>query len=144
MTSKKRGLGRGLEALLVDVPAKDDREDVADTVTRMQEVERLKAQLSTTARTQEIEQRKERLPTTARMQEVEQRREQLPRAKQASIATEKQQMPVTIEEVDGQTVMAAALIKNIQRESSHLLEEAESLINLLDEFELMVRRFEID
>jgi ParB family chromosome partitioning protein len=128
MTSKKRGLGRGLEALLVDVPAKDDREDVADTVTRMQEVERLKAQL----------------PTTARMQEVEQRREQLPRAKQASIAAEKQQMPVTIEEMDGQVVMAAALIKNIQRESSHLLEEAESLISLLDEFELMVRRLEID
>ncbi|WP_027158712.1 hypothetical protein [Methylobacter luteus] len=144
MTSKKRGLGRGLEALLVDVPAKDDREDVADAVTRMQEVERLNTQLSTTARTQAIEQRREQLPTTTRMQEVEQRKERLPRAKQTSIAAEKQQMPVTIEEMDGQAVMAAALIKNIQRESSHLLEEAESLISLLDEFELMVRRFEID
>jgi hypothetical protein len=160
MTSKKRGLGRGLEALLVDVPAKDDREDVVDTVTRMQEAERLKAQLPTTARmqeieqrreqlpttarTQEIEQRREQLPTTARTQEIEQRRKQLPGAKQTSIAAEKQQMPVTIEEMDGQAVMAAALIKNIQRESSHLLEEAESLISLLDEFELMVRRFEID
>jgi len=139
MSSKKRGLGRGLEALLVDVPARDDREDAADAVTSMQEVERLKAQLSTSARKQEIypqghkEQRREQLPATARMQEVEQRREQLPESEQASVAAEGQQAPV-----------AADLIKNIQQESGHLLEEAESLISLLDEFELMVRRLEID
>jgi hypothetical protein len=128
MTSKKRGLGRGLEALLVDVPAKDDREDVADISSSMQEVERLKAQLT----------------ATVGKQGLEQRREQLTVAKQMPAAAEKQQAPVAIEEIDGQTAMAAALIKNIQRESSHLLEEAESLISLLDEFELMVRRFETD
>lgn len=128
MTSKKRGLGRGLEALLVDVPAKDDREEAADISTSMQEVERLKAQLS----------------ATMGKQELEQRREQLPRAKQTPAAAEKQQAPVAIDEIDSQAAVAAALIKNIQRESSHLLEEAESLISLLDEFELMVRRFEID
>jgi hypothetical protein len=144
MTSKKRGLGRGLEALLVDVPAKDEREDAADIPTSMQEGERLKAQLSATVGKQEIEQRREQLPTTAGKQEIEQRREQLPRAKQTPAASEKQQAPVTIDEIDSQAVIAAALIKNIQRENSHLLEEAESLISLLDEFELMVRRFEID
>jgi|GEM_PF-343794 len=160
MTSKKRGLGRGLEALLVDVPAKDDRENAADISASMQEVERLKAQLSatigkqeleqrreqlpTTAGKQEVEQRREQLPTTAGKQEVEQRREQLPRAKQTPAAAEKQQAPATADEIDSQAVIAAALIKNIQRENSYLLEEAESLISLLDEFELMVRRFEID
>jgi hypothetical protein len=144
MTSKKRGLGRGLEALLVDVPAKDDRENAADISASMQEVERLKAQLSATVGKQEVEQRREQLPTTARKQEVEQRREQLPRAKQTPAAAEKQQAPATADEIDSQAVIAAALIKNIQRENSHLLEEAESLISLLDEFELMVRRFEID
>lgn len=144
MTSKKRGLGRGLEALLVDVPAKDDRENAADISASMQEVERLKAQLSATIGKQELEQRREQLPTTARKQEVEQRREQLPRAKQTPAAAEKQQAPATADEIDSQAVIAAALIKNIQRENSYLLEEAESLISLLDEFELMVRRFEID
>jgi ParB family chromosome partitioning protein len=144
MTSKKRGLGRGLEALLVDVPAKDDRENAADISASMQEVERLKAQLSATVGKQELEQRREQLPTTAGKQELEQRREQLPRAKQTPAAAEKQQAPATADEIDSQAVIAAALIKNIQRENSHLLEEAESLISLLDEFELMVRRFEID
>ncbi|MBF6650693.1 hypothetical protein [Methylobacter sp. BlB1] len=144
MTSKKRGLGRGLEALLVDVPAKDDRENAADISASMQEVERLKAQLSATVGKQGAEQRREQLPTTAGKQEVEQRREQLPRAKQTPAAAEKQQALATVDEIDSQAVIAAALIKNIQRENSHLLEEAESLISLLDEFELMVRRFEID
>ncbi|MEF3074799.1 hypothetical protein V2P20_07160, partial [Methylobacter sp. Wu1] len=78
MTSKKRGLGRGLEALLVDVPAKDDRENAADISASMQEVERLKAQLSATVGKQGVEQRREQLPTTAGKQEIEQRREQLP------------------------------------------------------------------
>lgn len=118
MTSKKRGLGRGLEALLVDVPVGDDREDAADAVASMQEVERLKAQLSTTTRKQEI------YPLG--------HKEQLP-SKQASVAAEGRLAAV-----------AAGSIENIQRESDHLLEEAESLINLLDEFELMVRRLEID
>lgn len=122
MTSKKRGLGRGLEALLVDVPVRDDREDAADAVASMQEVERLKAQLSTT-RKQEV------YP----LGHKEQRREQLPGSKQASVAAEGQLAAV-----------AAGSIENIQRESDYLLEEAESLINLLDEFELMVRRLEID
>jgi hypothetical protein len=143
MSSKKRGLGRGLEALLVDVPVRDDREDAADAVTSVQEVERLKAQLSTTPRKQEASSQEsnaqsgEALPATARMQEVypqghkEQRRE-LPESKQAPAAAEGQQAPV------------AADFKTIQRESDQLLEEAESLISLLDEFELMVRRLEID
>ncbi|WP_442498184.1 hypothetical protein [Methylobacter sp. sgz302048] len=144
MTSKKRGLGRGLEALLVDVPAKDDRENAADISASMQEVERLKAQLSATVGKQGVEQRREQLPTTAGKQELEQRREQLPRAKQTPAAAERQQAPETADEIDSQAVIAAALIKNIQRENSHLLEEAESLISLLDEFELMVRRLEID
>lgn len=110
MTLKRRGLGRGLEALLIDVPAKDDRKDATGPVTRVQEV----------------------CPPG--------HKEQLP----VAIVAEKQQVPVIIKEINDQAVIAAALIKNIQRENNHLLEEAESLISLLDEFELMVRRFETD
>lgn len=50
-----------------------------------------------------------------------------------------QQEPVAIEKVDNRTVMAQKLIENIQREHVRLLEEAEALKSLLDEFESIIR-----
>ncbi|WP_020158732.1 hypothetical protein [Methylobacter marinus] len=129
MTLKKRGLGRGLEALLVDVPAKD-RKDTAKTDAKP------------------VEQRREQSPSITSKPEIYplERKEQLPGKSQGSVAAEKQPKPApaTVEKVNEQATIAAALIKNVQRENHNLLEEAESLISLLDEFELMVRRFEID
>lgn len=50
-----------------------------------------------------------------------------------------QQEPVAIEKIDDRTVMAQKLIENIQREHVRLLEEAEALKSLLDEFESIIR-----
>lgn len=129
MTLKKRGLGRGLEALLVDVPAKD-RKDTAKTAAKS------------------VEQRREQSPSITSKPEIYplERKEQLPGKSQGAVAAEKQPepAPATVEKVNEQATIAAALIKNVQRENRNLLEEAESLISLLDEFELMVRRFEMD
>ena len=50
-----------------------------------------------------------------------------------------QKDPVTIEKIDDRTVMAQLLIENIQREHVRLLEEAEALKSLLDEFESIIR-----
>jgi ParB-like chromosome segregation protein Spo0J len=50
-----------------------------------------------------------------------------------------QKDPVTIEKIDDRTVMAQMLIENIQREHVRLLEEAEALKSLLDEFESIIR-----
>ena len=50
-----------------------------------------------------------------------------------------QQRPVTIEKIDDRTVMAQMLFENMQREHARLLEEAEALKSLLDEFESIVR-----
>ena len=50
-----------------------------------------------------------------------------------------QQDPVAIEKIDGRTVMAQKLIENIQRDHVRLLEEAEALKSLLDEFESIIR-----
>jgi ParB-like chromosome segregation protein Spo0J len=72
MTLKKRGLGRGLEALLVDVSTK-------------------------------------------------------------------QEVPVIIKEMDEREAMAITLIETIQNENLNLLQEAEALKMLIDEFEAMVR-----
>ena len=46
------------------------------------------------------------------------------------------EIPVVIREVDDRTVIAMALIENIQREDLNPLEEAQSLQRLIDEFDL--------
>jgi ParB-like chromosome segregation protein Spo0J len=50
-----------------------------------------------------------------------------------------QQEPVAIAKMDDRTVKAQKLIENIQREHARLLEEAEALKSLLDEFESIIR-----
>lgn len=46
------------------------------------------------------------------------------------------EVPVIVRDIDDRSVMAVALIENIQREDLNALEEAEALHRLLDEFEL--------
>lgn len=47
-----------------------------------------------------------------------------------------EQIPVVLREVDDRTVVAMALIENIQREDLNPLEEAQALQRLIDEFDL--------
>lgn len=93
MNLKKRGLGRGLEALLADDSAK-----------------------------------KETHPPQTK-----------PSADNRSVNDEMQSKPEIIEAVDGQAGMVVALFKNIQRENLLLLEEAEALKRLIEEFESILR-----
>ncbi len=91
MSLKKRGLGRGLEALLADESA-----------------------------------REEQLQTTHSAD--------YPPAKE--MAQDKLQL---IEQAEDRSATVLALFKNIQRENRVLLEEAESLRQLIAEFESIVR-----
>lgn len=95
MNLKKRGLGRGLEALLVDVSTKEERH-----------------QLRT-------------LPIG-----ILQRGNHLPPDDMNSDE---------LKEMDDREALAIALIETIHRENLNLLQEAEGLRKLLDEFEAMVR-----
>lgn len=88
MNLKKRGLGRGLEALLADDSTKDKQQQLVDYPSA-----------------------KERL------------QDQLP----------------LIEQADDSSAIMIGLFKNIQRENRMLLEEAESLQQLIAEFEAIVR-----
>jgi ParB family transcriptional regulator, chromosome partitioning protein len=54
----------------------------------------------------------------------------------ASQQAELKEIPVVIREVDDRTVVAMALIENIQREDLNPLEEAQALQRLIDEFDL--------
>ena len=51
-----------------------------------------------------------------------------------------QEVPVIIKEMDDREAMAIALIETIQKENLNLLQEAEALRKLIDEFEAMVRQ----
>jgi hypothetical protein len=50
-----------------------------------------------------------------------------------------QQEPTAIEMLDERTIRAQILIENSQREHVRLLEEAEALKSMLDEFESIIR-----
>ena len=54
------------------------------------------------------------------------------------------EVPVVIREVDDRTVVAMALIENIQREDLNPLEEAQALQRLIDEFDLTQRKISCD
>jgi ParB family chromosome partitioning protein len=54
----------------------------------------------------------------------------------AAQLAELQEVPVLVKDIDDRSVMAVALIENIQREDLNALEEADALHRLLDEFEL--------
>ncbi len=85
MTLRKRGLGRGLEALLVDVADKEEKHQPVP------------------------------------------------------VATDGSASGTQAREVDGRTAMVVELFKSIQREHLVLLDEAEALRALIDEFESIVR-----
>ena len=89
MSLKKRGLGRGLEALLVDVSSKEGKHQL-----KTQPVDNLHQGIH---------------------------------------------MPSDDMNSDELQDIAIALIETIQKENFNLLQEAECLRNLLDEFEAMVR-----
>jgi hypothetical protein len=91
MTLRKRGLGRGLEALLADDPAKNE---------------------------QQLQSR-----------QTEDGRDMGGLAKPEAVGGK----------VEDRSALVVALFKNIQRENLILLEEAESLRQLIAEFESLIR-----
>ncbi|CAA9335618.1 MAG: Chromosome (plasmid) partitioning protein ParB [uncultured Lysobacter sp.] len=149
-TAKKRGLGRGLEALLGPKGAAE-----APVLVEAQPGDTLRAlpiDALTAGRYQPRkhwdEDKLAELAESIRMQGVIQPivvREIAPGAFEI-IAGERRwrasklaglaEIPAVVREVDDRTVVAMALIENIQREDLNPLEEANALQRLIDEFDL--------
>jgi ParB family chromosome partitioning protein len=145
MMHKKRGLGRGLSELLGDVassPAQEKPQDVQKLPIeflqrgkyqprRDMDPEKLK-ELSDSIAAQGIIQ-----PIIVRKL-VDDKYEIIAgeRRWRAAQLAELQEVPVLVKDIDDRSVMAVALIENIQREDLNALEEADALHRLLDEFEL--------
>ncbi len=154
MATKRKGLGRGLDALLSTGSAAASRAD-ADTgpgaaaSLPVEELRRGRFQPRSDMREETLAELAESIRAQGLIQPIVVRRvaatagggpgheivagERRWRAAQMAGLAE---VPVVVRDVDDETAMAMALIENIQREDLNPLEEAAALQRLVSEFEL--------
>ena len=145
MNMKKRGLGRGLDALLGDVPvtAKPENTSAQQTLP-IELLQRGKYQPRKDMNPEKLQDLANSIAMQGIVQPIVVRH--ISPQQYEIVAGERrwraaqlaglQDVPVIIKEMDDRTAMAIALIENIQREDLNVLEEAEALQRLLTEFEM--------
>jgi len=158
MAVQKRGLGRGLDALLGNVSVKDAGNDTG-TIAIPGEVAGKKHPLQTLPieflqrgkyqprkdiNPEKLQELADSIKAQGVIQPIVVRK--IVQDKFEIVAGERrwraaqlagmQQVPVVIRDIDDRAAMAIALIENIQREDLNPLEEAEALKRLLEEFEM--------
>ncbi len=146
MNMKKRGLGRGLDALLGDVPAPEKVEtpSTQQQTLPIELLQRGKYQPRKDMNPEKLQDLANSIAMQGIVQPIVVRHispEQYEvvageRRWRAAQLAGLQEVPVIVKEMDDRTAMAIALIENIQREDLNVLEEAEALQRLLTEFEM--------
>ncbi len=144
MIIKKKGLGRGLEALLgdsVDLSGQDQKDNPIREL-KLTQLQRGKYQPRMKMRDSELEELAQSIRTQGIMQPLLVR--SIGPQKYEIIAGERrfraaglaglEAVPVLVKDVDDQTAAAMALIENMQREDLNPLEEAEGLARLITDF----------
>ncbi len=144
MSSIKRGLGRGLDALLGDVSVKEEKENQHLQTLPIEYMQRGKYQPRQDINPEKLQELADSIRAQGIIQPIVVRKVAF--EKYEIIAGERrwraaqvvglEQVPVIIKEIDDRSAMAMALIENIQREDLNSLEEAEALKRLIDEFEM--------
>ncbi|WP_374086552.1 ParB/RepB/Spo0J family partition protein [Methylomicrobium lacus] len=149
MSIKKRGLSRGLDALLGDVSI--TKAEVTSTspahalhTLPIEFLQRGKYQPRRDINPEKLQELADSIKAQGVIQPVVVR--QLDSEKYEIVAGERRwraaqlaglhEVPVVVKDIDDRTAMAVALIENIQREDLNPLEEAEALARLLDEFDM--------
>jgi ParB family transcriptional regulator, chromosome partitioning protein len=142
MSSNKRGLGRGLDALLGDVSVNEDRHHLQ--TLPIEYMQRGKYQPRKDINPDKLQELADSIKAQGIIQPIVVR--QVAHEKYEIVAGERRwraaqlagltQVPIVIKEIDDRAAMAIALIENIQREDLNPLEEAEALRRLLDEFHM--------
>lgn len=143
---KKRGLGRGLSELLGDVVAAPAASEKSHDVQSLpiEFLQRGKYQPRKDMDPEKLKELSDSIAAQGIIQPIVVRK--INDEKYEIIAGERRwraaqlaelaEVPVLVKDIDDRSVMAVALIENIQREDLNALEEAEALHRLLDEFEL--------
>ncbi len=143
MNVKKRGLGRGLDALLGDVSTIQERHHALETLP-IEYLQRGKYQPRKDINPEKLQELANSIKAQGIIQPIVVRSiahnqyeivagERRWRAAQLAGLAE---VPVVIKDVDDHAAMAIALIENIQREDLNPLEEADALKRLLEEFSM--------
>ncbi|WP_349021859.1 ParB/RepB/Spo0J family partition protein [Methyloglobulus sp.] len=137
----KRGLGRGLDALLGDVSAAKETTNPSHTLP-IEYLQRGKFQPRKDMNPEKLQELADSIKAQGVIQPIVVRK--IDQDKYEIVAGERrwrasqlaglQQIPVVIKDIDDRATMAIALIENIQRQDLNPLEEAEALRRLLDEF----------
>lgn len=137
----KRGLGRGLDALLGEVSAKE-QPVAATNILPIEHLQRGKFQPRKDMNPEKLQELADSIKAQGIIQPIVVRK--LDRDKYEIVAGERrwraaqlaglQEVPVVVKDIDDRATMAIALIENIQRQDLNPLEEAEALRRLLDEF----------
>jgi ParB family transcriptional regulator, chromosome partitioning protein len=137
----KRGLGRGLDALLGDVAAAKEASNPSHTLP-IEHLQRGKFQPRKDMNPEKLQELADSIKAQGIIQPIVVRK--IDQDKYEIVAGERrwraaqlaglQQVPVVIKDIDDRATMAIALIENIQRQDLNPLEEAEALRRLLDEF----------
>jgi ParB family chromosome partitioning protein len=144
MALKKRGLGRGLNALLGDItPTEKQKAQNLETLP-IEFLQRGKYQPRKDMKPEALQELADSIKAQGIIQPIvvrliaDERYEIIAgerrwRAAQLALL---QEIPVVIKEIDDRAAIAIALIENIQREDLNALEEAEAIKRLVDEFEM--------
>jgi ParB family chromosome partitioning protein len=146
MAVKKRGLGRGLNALLGDAlsvePIKNKTQDLHTLPIEF--LQRGKFQPRKDMKPEALQELSDSIKAQGIIQPIVVRA--IGDEKYEIVAGERrwraaqlaalQEVPVVIRDISDRTAMAVALIENIQREDLNVLEESEALQRLMNEFEM--------
>ena len=142
MNVKKRGLGRGLDALLGEVPNAVKLDNSDSHTLPIDVLQRGKYQPRRDMNAEKLQELANSIAMQGIVQPIVVR--SVSSGRYEIIAGERrwraaqiaglQNVPVIIKEMDDRTAIAIALIENIQREDLNALEEAEALHRLLTEF----------
>jgi ParB family transcriptional regulator, chromosome partitioning protein len=146
MSLKKRGLGRGLEALLDNVSTKDEKHQLQSIpVDIFQESGQLMPEHINLDGLLELANVITESGTSkyAVIKKIGEDNYEIVAGEsrwRASLLTGLDEMPVITKEMNDCEALTNALIETIQKENLNLLQEAEGLRNLIAEFEAMVSR----
>ena len=141
---KKKGLGRGLEALLgesIDLSGQSNKNSTS-TELKLSQLQRGKYQPRNHMQESELEELAQSIRTQGIMQpllvrNIGQDRFEIiagERRFRAAALAGLETVPVLVKNVDDQAAAAMALIENMQREDLNPLEEAEGLARLISDF----------
>ncbi|MEI6267949.1 MAG: hypothetical protein WCP01_03640 [Methylococcaceae bacterium] len=146
MSIKKRGLGRGLEALLGNASSPEEKQPLQTLpINTLQKSNHLSS-VATDADELKVVAPVVKIPDTfesVATQKIAENNAEIMAIEDswhAGRLAGLQELPAVLKERDEREALAIALIETLKQENLNLVQEAEDLKKLIGEFEVMVRR----